>query len=169
VTPDLRSSQYRWGTGGRLNWSASTRSIWRYESLYGFHASPTGVARCTLTNLEDRVWSGRAQIAFAILASGQIAPAWRIRRHRALSYQWLSRRVFSRSWLEWITRGLVVKPAERCQAPGLKFGCGCPGASRAIPESGGLSSFSRSRNVPDPISSRPVLLRSVANPVANVL
>jgi DNA helicase-2/ATP-dependent DNA helicase PcrA len=40
-----------------------TRSIWSYETLYGFRPSPTAVARCALTNLEDRVWSERDELA----------------------------------------------------------------------------------------------------------
>jgi hypothetical protein len=47
------------------------------------------------------------------------------------------------------TQVLVVMPAARFQAPGLKFGRSGPRASQAIPKTGGLSWFLRSRNVPD--------------------
>jgi hypothetical protein len=57
-------------------------------------------------------------------------------------------------------------PGGQVKAPVLKFDRGRPDASRAVPRSGGLSRFSGSRNVLHSAPSRPVLSRSVANPVA---
>jgi hypothetical protein len=57
-------------------------------------------------------------------------------------------------------------PGGQVKAPVLKFECGRPRLSRAVLKSGGLSSFSGSRNVLCPAPYQPLLSRPVANPVA---